>query len=197
MDVVYARKPLSRACGAHTLRGDSRRMAPSTPSTQLENTWSRTYPGRPLPGTPQPYGGWMALDHSYRPTAVLTDVKPAPPRPPRLAAMMASAGDVGLYDSDLYRRRELRHFSTWRLRWCAFCMLIATAMQASSIGGHIQLMLGGHEQAAGEKATLISASIMLALLLIALWSLLSQLLLWSDAAVLKLRARQAEGQAPG
>ena len=132
----------------------------------------------------------MALDHSYRPTAVLTDVKPAPPRPPRLAAMMANAGDMGMlsYDSDVYRRREIQHFSTWRLRWCSFCMLIATAMQASSIGGHIQLMVGGHEPPPGEKAALISSSIMLALLLIALWSLLSQLLLWSDAAVMKLRA---------
>ena len=38
----------------------------------------------------------------------------------------------------------------------------------------------------GAGAELASASLMLSLLLIGLWSLLSQLLLWSDSAVMKV-----------
>ena len=49
--------------------------------------------------------------------------------------------------------------------------------------------LGNDERAPGAGAELIAAAMLLALLLIALWSLLSQLLLWSDSAVMKVRTR--------
>jgi len=125
--------------------------------------------------------GWQRLDD-----ASITNVTPAPPRPPRLAALMSNADG---YDPALYTRRDrVEHFSSFRLRWCAFSLVVATAMQASIVGSQLQLYFGGQETAlvggAGRQA--IGSVVLLTLLLIALWSLLSQLLLWSDSAVMKL-----------
>ena len=71
---------------------------------------------------------------------------------------------------------------------CCCSQVIAVALQASTVGARLQSFFvtdgGQHESGAG--ADLIGASLLLALLLVALWSLLSQLLLWSDAAVMKV-----------
>ena len=86
--------------------------------------------------------------------------------------MISSSGDA-----------ELRR-SCWRLRWCAFCLLVATAMQASTVGSSLHLLYSLDEGDDGRLTLqLLSASIVLLLLLIAFWSLLSQLLLWSDVRV--------------
>lgn len=66
--------------------------------------------------------------------------------------------------------------------------VIGVALQASQFGSLLQAYYSAGDRAAGAGAELMTASAMLALLLIALWSLLSQLLEWSDAAVLKVRA---------
>lgn len=70
--------------------------------------------------------------------------------------------------------------------------VIAVALQASAVGSRLQSFYGsGEGRAPGAEADLITASLLLALLLIALWSLLSQLLAWSDAAVLKVCTARA------
>ena len=144
-------------------------------------------------------------------------VLPPPPRPPKLAALLSHANDLGL-SSSVYAKepskREVQHVSCWRLRWCALCLVrallhptalpnvmltaprcpacrwqvIAVALQASTVGSRVQSFFGGDagERAPGAGADLIGAALLLAVLLIALWSLLSQLLLWSDSAVMKL-----------
>jgi len=115
-----------------------------------------------------------------------SDVLPPPPRPPRLAALMASNAaakteSLGMISSS--GDAELRR-SCWRLRWCAFCLLVATAMQASTVGSSLHLLYSLDEGDDGRLTLqLLSASIVLLLLLIAFWSLLSQLLLWSDVRV--------------
>ena len=119
-------------------------------------------------------------------------ILPPPPRPPRLAALLARANEMGLsssyYDKDLYQKREVHHFSCWRLRWCALCLVIAVALQASTVGSRLQaLYVAEAARPPAAAADLGAAALLLALLLIALWSLLSQLLLWSDAAVMKVR----------
>ena len=123
----------------------------------------------------------------YGHNSAYSAVQPPPPRPPRLAALMAGAGGMGL-NSSYYDTREVAHFSCWRLRWCALCLVIAVALQASTVGSHLQSFYGGGPvpHAPGAGAELASASLMLSLLLIGLWSLLSQLLLWSDSAVMKV-----------
>ena len=59
-----------------------------------------------------------------------SSVLPAPPRPPRLAALLAHANDLGL-SSSFYEKneskREVQHFNCWRLRWCALCLVRAHA----------------------------------------------------------------------
>ena len=130
-----------------------------------------------------PGNNWSAskLDASGYTSAAV----PAPPRPPRLAALLNRANDLGLsssyYEKDGRASGEVRHFSCWRLRAASFCLLIAVALQASVVGSRLQALT-----APGANAELFVASSLLALLLIALWSLLSQLLLWSDSAVLKI-----------
>lgn len=139
-----------------------------------------------------------------------TSVTPAPPRPPRLAALMAHADHLGLSSSTYQRRRtgsggessgQLHHFSCWRLRWCAFCLVVANALQASHVGAVLTTAYS-EDAPPGSGGAVISAFIQLAALLIGLWSLLSQLLLWSDAAVMKvpegvhISAPDADG-APG
>ena len=75
------------------------------------------------------------------------------------------------------REHDVRHFPCWRLRWCAFCLLVSTAMQASTVGSSLQLFYSlsvdpGDERRRGLTPQLLSASILLLMLLIALWSLL-------------------------
>ena len=189
-------------------------------------------PQRPMP-SPGFYSrsgtSWTRLpEEMYAPPSI-SDVRPAPPRPPRLAALMSRSG---LLSSDTDDGGELRHFSCWRLRWCAFCLLVATAIQASNVGAALQLLYADEDHSRGAGPQLLGASILLAMLLVALWSLLSvhaqsqtqrvalvcpacasaallliallaspagrsQLLLWSDAAVMKVpegvRVREAKG----
>ena len=138
-------------------------------------------------------GRWSAADEAV-PYAGYTATLPAPPRPPRLAALLSEARDLGLsssfYDNE-YQKREVHHFSCWRLRWCALCLVIAVVLQASAVGSTLQAYFLGDSASArapGAGADVFFASALLALLIVALWSLLSQLLLWSDAAVMKARA---------
>jgi len=137
---------------------------------------------------------WTHLPEELYTPPLISDVRPAPPRPPRLAALMSRSG---LLSSDTDGKGELRHFSCWRLRWCAFCLLVATAVQASNVGAALQLLYADEDHSRGAGPQLLSASIVLVMLLVALWSLLSQLLLWSDAAVMKVpegvRVREAKG----
>ncbi len=103
-----------------------------------------------------------------------TSVLPPPPRPPAMQALLTSYE----YD-DRKRSREIQHFSCWRLRWAAACLVIANAMQASLVGSQLQQFYGSAPAgggAAGGGAALFTACALLGLLLIALWSLLSQLL---------------------
>jgi len=122
---------------------------------------------------------------------------PPPPRNPRLAAILAASNAFGMTSDELlgdrferhYERRQIHHFSCWRLRWCAFCLVVANAMQASIVGVQLQNYFAVASPAArapGSGANLVGSTLLLATMLIALWSLLSQLLLWSDAAVMKV-----------
>ena len=109
-----------------------------------------------------------------------SDVLPPPPRPPRLAALMASNAAAKTESLDMISSSgdaELRR-SCWRLRWSAFCLLVASCLQALTVGSSLQLLYSLE----GRHLTplLLSSIIVLLLLLIAFWSLLSQLLLWSD-----------------
>ena len=101
--------------------------------------------------------------------------------------MMASNHNRLLTISDHRKEGDLQAFSCWRLRWCAFCLVVATAMQASVVGSHLQMLyIGTNTLPAGAGPQAVGAVLLLTMLLVALWSLLSQLLLWSDAAVMKL-----------
>ena len=145
---------------------------------------------------------WQRVDDNYWPMHA-SDVRPAPPRPPRLAALMArSTGPSGSFRLSSERREEdqVHHFPCWRLRWCAFCLVIAATMQASTVGSRMQQL---YVDGAGRNMMpqLVGDVVLLSLLLIALWSLLSQLLLWSDAAVMKVpegvRVRNTSEQESG
>ena len=72
------------------------------------------------------------------------------------------------------------YYSCWRLRWCGLLLLISVTMQAVAVGG----TLSGGTQCSSFHS-LISTCV-LATTVLALWALLSQLLLWSDAAVLRV-----------
>lgn len=119
---------------------------------------------------------------------------PPPPRNPRLAALLAASNAFGMTSDELIGdritgHREIHHFKCWRLRWCAFCLVVANAMQASVVGVQLQNYFSvapGAARAPSAGANLVGSTLLLATLLIALWSLLSQLLLWSDAAVMKV-----------
>ena len=170
-------------------RGSSRPgyiQSPGPPTRSDDRRWLSSYDARPSRWrVDEPV---MDLGSHYG-----SSVLPPPPRPPRLAALMAQADNLGL-SSNTYKRRsaigdsaggQLHHFSCWRLRWCAFCLVVATALQASHVGA---AMAQAYREDApmGSGGAVISAFVQLAALLIALWSLLSQLLLWSDAAVMKV-----------
>ena len=58
-------------------------------------------------------------------------------------------------------------------------------MQASHVGVQLQLAFSPNAPEGGG-INIIGDTLQLVLLLVALWSLLSQLLLWSDAAVMKV-----------
>ena len=75
----------------------------------------------------------------------------------------------------------LMYYSCWRLRWCGLLMLASTTLQAISVG----TQLNGGPQCSGGFGALIAAGVLL-MTVLALWALLSQLLLWSDAAVLRV-----------
>ena len=115
---------------------------------------------------------------------VTTNVRPPPPRPPHLATLMANT-----YRGEQYSGGT----SCWRLRWCAFCLLIATVMQASIVGSNVQQHFMGDRRATEQGsnvAELISSSFLCGFLVVASWSLISQLLLWSDAAVVEVPETQ-------
>ena len=115
-----------------------------------------------------------------------TAVLPAPPRPARLQAMLSQAAEMGLTTSEYKAlgigegggKHSIRHFPCWRLRWCAACLVIAVTMQASSVGAQMQIYFGsgGAVTLQGAVTNLFSSCLLLALLIIAMWSLLSQLL---------------------
>ncbi len=142
------------------------------------------------PGRWRPYGAtggnWQNADVEDI-NSGYTATLPPPPRPPRLAAMLANADRLGLSSSYYNESREIQHTHCWRLRWCALCLVIAVALQASLVGSKLQIFFSDTASSAvGAKADLIQAALMLFLLLISMWSLLSQLLLWSDSAVMKI-----------
>jgi hypothetical protein len=133
---------------------------------------------------PASSGRWSADDLPTYGTSVL----PAPARPPQLQALLTNAAELGLTTTEYLEKKrtrpEIRHFSCWRLRWCAFCLVIASSLQASTVGAQLQVYYSGAE---GTSASVLYLPcFLLALLVVALWSLLSQLLLWSDAAVMKV-----------
>jgi len=159
-------------------RSDDPRWVSCSGNTPVSNRWTATSEMPPDQALmPPPYAGGY--------TATL----PAPPRPPRLAALLSRANELGLqssyYDRDNYQRREVHHFNCWRLRWCALCLVIAVALQASTVGSHVHAFFASSAPQ-GSGAELFGSVALLSLLLVALWSLLSQLLLWSDAAVMKV-----------
>lgn len=174
-DVPVHYKPSS------TRSASARATLLSSPANGLKspasvNSWRRL----PDSTVPLPYSAYAPSPY-FGATTMLSDVRPPPPRPPGLAALLAKTGDIELGRE---KGKELRHFSCWRLRWCAFCLVVASAMQASIVGSQLQLVFGSREGGMGPQ--LLAALILLALLLIAMWSLLSQLLLWSDSAVMKV-----------
>ena len=118
-----------------------------------------------------------------------SNVLPPPPRPALYEKMLTDLGR----SSDGYRKlgesgsgKNIHHFPAWRLRWCAACLVIAVTMQASTVGAQMQMYFGAEQPAAGAQSNMITSLIMLSVLVTAMWSLLSQLLLWSDAAVMKV-----------
>jgi hypothetical protein len=169
-------------------RGSSRYVpSPASIPRSDDRRW-QTYDARPArwQRADEPVLDLVGANYS---SAVL----PAPPRPPRLAALLAHADNLGL-SSSTYKRKttsdatgggQLHHFSCWRLRWCAFCLVVANALQASHVGA-VMSQAYREDAPEGSGGAVISAFVQLAALLIALWSLLSQLLLWSDAAVMKV-----------
>ena len=87
----------------------------------------------------------------------------------------------------------LVYYSAWRLRWCALLLLIGTATQAISVGSAVN---ADSCRGLGESGLWIAIGVLAAMVL-ALWALLSQLLLWSDAAVLRVPQNVALAEQPG
>ena len=87
----------------------------------------------------------------------------------------------------------LVYYSAWRLRWCALLLLIGTATQAISVGSAVN---ADSCRGLGESGLWIPIGVLAAMVL-ALWALLSQLLLWSDAAVLRVPQNVALAEQPG
>merc|ERR550514_819497 len=109
----------------------------------------------------------------------VTYMRPAPPRHPLVSQIVSDfkGGD---------RKKEqaaipLMYYSCWRLRWCGLLLLASTTLQAISVGSQ----LGGGSECSGGFGALLSSGVLL-MTVLALWALLSQLLLWSDAAVLRV-----------
>lgn len=186
-NISRAASPLSRPAHGLALLVRSRTMHADTPVflSQRDPRWV-SFDNGP--------GRW---DRSLGPTGYSTTANggylPPPPRNPRLAALLAASNTFGMTSDELldrdYQPREIRHFSCWRLRWCAFCLVVANAMQASIVGVQLQAFFAvapGASREPGTGANLVGSMLLLATMLIALWSLLSQLLLWSDAAVMKV-----------
>ena len=113
---------------------------------------------------------WPADDVTY--------MRPALPRHPLVAQIFA---DVG---GDRQRTRDASvprmDYSSWRLRWCGLLLLGSTTMQSVAVGGQLS-----GAPSCGSLASILTACALLATLT-ALWALLSQLLLWSDAAMLQV-----------
>lgn len=120
--------------------------------------------------------------------------RPAPPRHPLIEELSSRAAREGLLNSTGERsdgrgRGRVQRFSCWRLRLAAFCLVLGTAAQATAVGGQLQGYIvpgGAIPTGLSFTAPLAVAVSVLVLLLAALWSLLSQLLLWSDSAVLRV-----------
>lgn len=69
---------------------------------------------------------------------------------------------------------------SWRLRWAALLLALTTAMQAAAIGLQAARCFGGEEPPPFAFEGLVGSSAMLVTLFAALWSLVSQLLIWSE-----------------
>lgn len=72
---------------------------------------------------------------------------------------------------------------SWRLRLSAALLAAATAMQGGAMGFHVRAMFGGDEPPPHAFEALVAASVMLLTLLGALWSMVTQLLIWSEPMV--------------
>lgn len=125
-------------------------MAPSSTFKNDRALRSASYLPRSEDARWVSYGGNGGLGNSW------TDISPygsaalpPPPRPPRLAALMDRANNLGLsssyYGRDDYYKRDVHHFDCWRLRWCALCLVIAVALQASTVGSKLQAFYGANE----------------------------------------------------
>ena len=141
------------------------------------------------------YGpSWSHIDDpSYLPTAQ----RPAPPRHPLLAELTSKLRDDGLLPKEVERSDDVEEFTTyscWRLRACALCLTLAMGAQAAIVGGEAQRLFEHREVdllGLFRLASPLTAPLLLLLLLaIALFSLLSQLLLWSDSAVMRVPSKQ-------
>lgn len=108
----------------------------------------------------------------------VTYMRSAPPRHPLVARTVAEVG------GDRQRTRDASvprmDYSSWRLRWCCLLLLGSTTMQSVVVGGQLS-----GARSCGSLASILTACALLATLT-ALWALLSQLLLLSDAAVLQV-----------
>ena len=97
----------------------------------------------------------------------------------------------GLLSSDIEKSDDkpksdapvIAEVECWRLRMCALFLVIGTSLQALVVGGQMEALASN---GGVSLITFISSLLVFATLLLAMWSLLSQLLLWSDAAVFKL-----------
>ena len=152
---------------------------------------------RASPGTPNSYERRVGYaDESLTPSTYytygpqqwpyddLTYMRPAPPRHPLVAQMVS---DIGSNSNPPKKKPEsaaipLMYYSCWRLRWCGLLLLASTTLQSILVG----TQLGGDPRSCGGGfAGLLSSGVLL-MTVLALWALLSQLLLWSDAAVLRV-----------
>jgi hypothetical protein len=138
-----------------------------------------------------PQNGWHRGEYDRLdrdPYAVLSPslTRPAPPRSPIVARYIDDAYQFGELTS--YEKREKRgsdkmvNIGTWRLRWTSLLLLLAACTQAISVGRLLDAPAGCAAQTGGT----LWAIIQLGILLVAMWSLLSQLLQWSDAAVMRI-----------
>ncbi|KAL3901287.1 MAG: hypothetical protein SGPRY_012304 [Prymnesium sp.] len=188
--------------------GRSRRIEIPPPSSRLSN--SRCLPAdaehsyeRRLVVAPKSAHGSQAAYYQYCPSEGAhgwSDARPAPPQHPLVAAMARSLRSEGLLssreklddESDGQTKQKektaesapaVTTVSCWRLRLCALFILAGLAVQAVILGGQLQAYV------TSQDITVVALGLTIVVLismLLALWSLLSQLLLWSETAVFKV-----------